>query len=144
METHSSVFAWRIPGTGQPGGLPSMGSHRVGHDCSDLAAVQILWKYPSSSFFLLILTLDKYRVITLKSSPLKYFYSCIVWQSIYIFNRKSEGLVTRHLKTKIEENNMTQIFTPGVCLSNTSVDQENTGMALQRSFYRVDCIHERD
>ena len=30
--THSSVLAWRIPGTGQPGGLPSMGSHRVGHD----------------------------------------------------------------------------------------------------------------
>ena len=32
MATHSSVLAWRIPGTGDPGGLPSMGSHRVGHD----------------------------------------------------------------------------------------------------------------
>ena len=32
MATHSSVPAWRIPGTGEPGGLPSMGSHRVGHD----------------------------------------------------------------------------------------------------------------
>ena len=30
--THSSVLAWRIPGTGEPGGLPAMGSHRVGHD----------------------------------------------------------------------------------------------------------------
>ena len=38
MATHSSVLAWRIPGTGEPGGLPSMGSHRVGHDSSDLAA----------------------------------------------------------------------------------------------------------
>ena len=38
MATHSSVLAWRIPGTGEPGGLLSMGSHRVGHDCSDLAA----------------------------------------------------------------------------------------------------------
>ena len=38
MATHSSVLAWRIPGTGEPGGLPSMGSHRVGHDGSDLAA----------------------------------------------------------------------------------------------------------
>ena len=38
MATHSSVLAWRIPGTGEPGGLPSVGSHRVGHDCSDLAA----------------------------------------------------------------------------------------------------------
>ena len=32
MASHSSVLAWRIPGTGEPGGLPSMGSHRVGHD----------------------------------------------------------------------------------------------------------------
>ena len=32
MATHSSVLAWRIPETGEPGGLPSMGSHRVGHD----------------------------------------------------------------------------------------------------------------
>ena len=38
IATHSSVLAWRIPRTGEPGGLPSMGSHRVGHDRSDLVA----------------------------------------------------------------------------------------------------------
>ena len=38
MATHSSILAWRIPGTGEPGGLPSMGSHRVEHNWSDLAA----------------------------------------------------------------------------------------------------------
>ena len=38
MATHSSILAWRIPGTGEPGGLPSMGSHRVGHNLRDLAA----------------------------------------------------------------------------------------------------------
>ena len=38
MATHSSVLAWRIPGTEEPGGLPSLGSHRVGHNSSDLAA----------------------------------------------------------------------------------------------------------
>ena len=38
MATHSSVLAWRIPGMGEPGELPSMGSHRVEHDWSDLAA----------------------------------------------------------------------------------------------------------
>ena len=37
MATHSSVLAWRITGTGEPRGLTSMGSHRVRHDCSDLA-----------------------------------------------------------------------------------------------------------
>ena len=44
MATHSSVLAWRIPGTGEPGGLLSMGSQRVGHDWSDLAAAAgLLW-----------------------------------------------------------------------------------------------------
>ena len=38
MATHSSVVAWRVPGTGLPGGLPSLGPHRVGHDWSNLAA----------------------------------------------------------------------------------------------------------
>ena len=38
MATHSSVSAWRIPGTGEPVGLPSMGSHRVGHDWSDFSS----------------------------------------------------------------------------------------------------------
>ena len=42
VATHSSVLAWRIPGTGEPGGLSSMGSHRVGHDWSDLAAAKSL------------------------------------------------------------------------------------------------------
>ena len=38
MAAHSSVLAWRVPGTGEPGGLPSTGSHRVGHLGSDLGA----------------------------------------------------------------------------------------------------------
>ena len=41
MATHSSVLAWRIPGTGEPDGLPSMGSHRVRYDWSDLAAAAV-------------------------------------------------------------------------------------------------------
>ena len=41
MATHSSALAWRIPGMGEPGGLPSLGSHRVGHDWSDLAAAAV-------------------------------------------------------------------------------------------------------
>ena len=59
MATHSSVLAWRIPGTGEPGGLPSMGSHRVGHDLSDLAAAATL----------LLPFLDQYnaKTITTKS-----------------------------------------------------------------------------
>ena len=47
MATHPSVLAWRIPGTGEPGGLLSMGSHRVRHDWSDLAAAAADWSYLS-------------------------------------------------------------------------------------------------
>ena len=54
MATHSSVLAWRIPGTGEPGGLPSLGSHRVGHDWSDLAAAVaakvLSWRGKESAF----------------------------------------------------------------------------------------------
>ena len=53
MATHSSVLAWRIPGMAEPGRLPSMGSHRVGHDWSDLAAAaaeSVLPMFSSRSF----------------------------------------------------------------------------------------------
>ena len=43
MATRSSALAWRIPGLVEPGGLPSMGSHRVGHDLSDLAVAAGAW-----------------------------------------------------------------------------------------------------
>ena len=51
MAKQSSVLAWRVPGTGEPGGLLSMGSHRIGHDCSNLAAAAVhtesvrIWLY---------------------------------------------------------------------------------------------------
>ena len=52
MATHSSVLAWRIPGTGEPGGLLSMGSHRVGHDWRNLApaaAAGCGWGFPGGA-----------------------------------------------------------------------------------------------
>ena len=57
MAPHSSVLAWRIPGTGEPGGLPSMGSHRVGHDkATSLSLFTILhWRrkwQPTPGFLL--------------------------------------------------------------------------------------------
>ena len=47
MATHSSILAWRIPGTAEPSGLPSMGSHRVRHDWSNLAAAASIYWFPS-------------------------------------------------------------------------------------------------
>ena len=65
MATHSSVLAWRIPGMGEPGMLPSMGSHRVGHGWSDLAAaaavlLEYFWRISAvHSYFLFALLLQK-------------------------------------------------------------------------------------
>ena len=51
MATHSSILTWRIPGMGEPGGLPSQGLHRVGHDWSDLAQQQQITLYGLSGCF---------------------------------------------------------------------------------------------
>ena len=52
MATHSSILAWRIPWTEEPGGLLSMGSHRVGHDCSDLTCMPWRRKWQPPPVFL--------------------------------------------------------------------------------------------
>ena len=64
LATHSSVLAWRIPGTGEPGGLPSMGSHRVGHDWSDLEAAAKSRPAFSSDNFLTVQSLSTSSVIS--------------------------------------------------------------------------------
>ena len=68
MAVHSSVLAWRIPGMGEPGGLPYMRSHRVGHDWSDLAATA------ASSFVFFLNTWN-----TLPFSPCLLSIDCIEW-----------------------------------------------------------------
>ena len=91
MATHSSVLAWRIPGTGEPGGLPSMGLHRVGHDWSDsaaaAAAVYICWCYfvYSSHSLLPLLYLQFCSVyLHLHSFPANKFINFIFLDSIYL------------------------------------------------------------
>ena len=64
MATHSSVFAWRIPGAGEPGGLTSMGSHRVRHDWSDLAAA-------AAAIYYDVLKYCHMSVLNYISNPLK-------------------------------------------------------------------------
>ena len=62
MATHSGVLAWRIPGTAEPGGLPSMGLHRAGHDWSDLAAAAAMTKL---SIFIheCLITIDLFSLV---------------------------------------------------------------------------------
>ena len=76
MATHSSVLAWRIPGTGEPGGLPSTGSHRVGHDWSDLTAA---------------------------AAENKYYVSCLSWPPMVLlsFNSSSIHISNSYLSTHL-------------------------------------------
>ena len=67
MATHSSILAWRIPGTEEPSGLPSVGSHRVGHDWSDLAAAAAA----------AVSSLSLYAACLLMSSPV--LLSCLLF-----------------------------------------------------------------
>ena len=62
MAAHTSILAWRIPGMADPGGLPSMGSHRVGHDWGDLAAAAAAADLASNlSFYCLIVELRAWK-----------------------------------------------------------------------------------
>ena len=72
MATHSSVLAWRIRGTGEPGGLPSVGSHRVGHNWHDLGAAAACplspWCHPAFSSSVLLLLLSSFPSIRVFSN----------------------------------------------------------------------------
>ena len=74
MATHSSILAWRIPGTREPGGLPSMGSHRVGHHRSDLAAA-------AASYFFALITEEGFL-----NSPCYSLELCIQMGMSFLFS----------------------------------------------------------
>ena len=92
MATHSSVLAWRIPGTVEPGGLPSMGSHRVRHNWNDLAAAyyNLILKSSYKDFILWYTNLFKFYLTLFKSVwakgtlPEKYLQ---ISAGILVFNR---------------------------------------------------------
>ena len=90
MATHPSVLAWRIPGTGEPGGLPSVGSHRVGHVWSDLAAAAAVYMFQCYAIDLShpllppLYPLVSSLCLPLFSHPANRFISTIFLDSIYM------------------------------------------------------------
>ena len=87
LATHSNVLAWRIPGTGEPGGLPSMGSHRVGHDWCDLAAA-------AAKLLLIIFTeilFYEKSCLILKTNDQKIIWrnetTCMLWILLLIYQQ---------------------------------------------------------
>ena len=73
MATHTSVLAWRIPGTGEPDGLASMGSHRVGHDCNDLAAAAAAMTYNVEHLFICLFSICISSLMWCLLRPLAHF-----------------------------------------------------------------------
>ena len=84
MATHSRVLAWRIPGMGEPGGLPSMGSHRVGHDWSDLATA-------AATFY------KKHLKKNTSAIPLSNMYCAVLNHSVMSNSLWSHGLYPTRL-----------------------------------------------
>ena len=83
MVTHSSVLACRIPGTGEPGGLPSMGSHRGRHDWSDLAAAAVAMTVAKASTLTHKVPADLLPPQQ-KCGPCAPFLNGAVWMSIWL------------------------------------------------------------
>ena len=81
MATHSSVLAWRTPGMGEPGGLLYMGSHRVGHDWSDLAAA--FWQVWSDISFWFWFAFPWWLAILGVFSCACWTFACPLWKNIY-------------------------------------------------------------
>ena len=78
MATHSSVLAWRISETGEPGGLPSLGSHRVGHDWSNLASAAVA----NTSLLFKIGTIATNTFLSVRNKFI-YFYSTKICASAF-------------------------------------------------------------
>ena len=72
MATHSSILAWRIPGKGEPGGLLSVGLHRVSHNWSDLTGAAAKWNYGCSMFWNRDLRFAEWDVISLTNCCVLY------------------------------------------------------------------------
>ena len=130
MATHSSVLAWRVPGTGEPGGLPSMESHRVRHDWSDLAAAAEVVKQEMARVNIDILGISelKWTGMGKFNSDDHYIYYCGqetlrrngvalivnegVWNAVLGCGLKNNSMISVHFQGKPFTITVIQIYVP--------------------------------
>ena len=91
MAPNSTTLAWRIPGTGEPGGLPSMGSHRAGHNWRNLAATAAVWqrKFKSLFHFSFLCLFMKLHLLHLFTENLYFFFCELPMKLFFILGKLS-------------------------------------------------------
>ena len=117
MATHASILAWRIPGMGEPGGLPSMGSHRVGHDWSDLAAAGSFDCFETGKHFRYLVGRDQkcQPSCNAHESPTQQKLSCSKCQQSPYQETLEYRKEDRYMHTK----NWTPALNAGICFTLT-------------------------
>ena len=139
MATHSSVLAWRIPGMGEPGGLPAMGLHRVGHDWSDLAAA---YKWKNNKVLLYSIGIyNQYHVINHNGTEYKkaciYMYN---WGTL-LYSRNKYDIVNRlyfNLKILKWQKKESHVTSRQCCSSERIGEQRWSGfLKLLQNFKRM-------
>ena len=132
MATHSSVLAWRIPGTGESGGLPSMGSHRVGHDWSDLAAAAWIGRINMVKMSILPKTVYRFSAISI-TLPMVFFRELEQIISQFVWKLKKNSNSQSNLE-KEEWNWRNQPAWPQALLQSHS--HQDSMVLTQRQKYR--------
>ena len=112
MATHSSALAWRIPGTGEPGGLLSMGSHRVGHDWSNLAA--------AADFYTTTNHIEEitYSKMLISTNSAWWIHSYLLNDCLILLLHLKDFTISKNVKIiKIKSNFRTNVYQNGTRLS---------------------------
>ena len=148
---HSSVLAWRIPGAVEPGGLPSMGSHRVRHDWSDLAAAAEMLQRPNGrgiepgngaelSWRQTVQLMDPHNKITkgththTHTRPPKSDHLWYLWETLLSFLFLGG---TNQSKEKSQEQNLHLVSPVVFLLEQLRVFQRLECMGIGSAFYRI-------
>ena len=128
MAIHSSVLAWRIPGIGEPGGLPSMGSHRVGHNWSDLAAATAWAHYVADN------VVSIYYLFTFLNPHKK-----TIWDYFHFWDKRSEVWASQLIsdKAEIKSQGFPRLHRPCALKFHTSPQSLNSNVCKGQSVLRI-------
>ena len=145
MATHASVLAWRIPGTGEPGGLPSMGSQRVGHDWSDLAAAAAACLFAVNSTILEFwkiwfwqLSFEHVELVVPLGRPCYMFYRQLDTR-VCIFLREEIWAINRNWEKGVTEDGITHSMDLNLSIHGEIVKDREAWHTAVHGLQRTGC-----